>query len=326
MANGFTPVIHGAALDRPDEQDTVTTAGAVADSLQRLGYRSEIVVVDPSLVALPQLAARRPLVVFNLVEALGGDSALASVALAAMDRLGLTLTGAGADAYASSGSKLTAKARLAACAIPTPACWPRGEGVPAGTTVIVKAVDEHGSLGMDGGCIVPGERAAAEIRAREARFGGRFFAEQYIAGREFNAALIETSTGIRVLPLQEIDFSALPADCPPIVDYAAKWDPAARSYHLTPRRFGLERREPKLARELARIARASWHAFGLAGYARVDFRLAGDGTPYVLEVNANPCLAPDAGFMAAAAQAGHSYDDIIARIVRAAMPAAQKAA
>jgi D-alanine-D-alanine ligase len=326
MSNRFIPVIHGAAIDRPDEQDTIATAITVAESLHRLGYQSEIIVLDPSLEALPRLVARRPQVVFNLVEALGGDGALAFVPLAAMDHLGLAYTGADAIAYASSGSKLTAKARLAARGIPTPACWTRGEGVPASTTVIVKSVDEHGSLGMDGACIVSGERAVAEVRAREARFGGRFFAEAYIAGREFNAALIETSARIRVLPVQEIDFSSLPADCPPIVDYAAKWDTAADSYHLTPRRFGIERQEPRLARELARIARAAWDAFDLSGYARVDFRVAADGTPYVLEVNANPCLAPDAGFAAAAAETGLTYDDMIAGIVRAAMPAAQKAA
>ncbi len=326
MPNRFVPVIHGAATDRPDEQDTIDTASAIAQSLHRLGYQSEIIVVDPKLGALPRLAARQPLVVFNLVEALDGDGALAPLPLAAMDHLGLAYTGARTAAYSSSTSKITAKTRLAAHGVPTPACWPRGEGVPPTTTVIVKSVDEHGSLGMDGACIVSSERAAAEVKAREARFGGRFFAEEYIEGREFNVALMQTVVGVKVLPVQEIDFSGLPDDAPPIVDYAAKWDPAAASYHLTPRRFGLEARESELARELARIARAAWNAFDLSGYARVDFRVAEDGAPYVLEVNANPCLAPDAGFAAASAKAGLGYDEVIAGIVRAAIPAASKAA
>ena len=326
MFNRFIPVIHGAAIDRPDEQDTITTASAVAESLRRLGYESEIIALDPNLAVLPRLAARRPLVAFNLVEALGGDGARAVLPLAAMDRSGLAYTGAGTAAYASSTSKLKAKVRLAAHAIPTPAHWPRGKSVPAGRTVIVKSVDEHGSLGMDGGCVLPGEGAAAEIRAREARFGGRFFAEEFIAGREFNVALIETAFGVRVLPVQEIDLSGLPVDCPPIVDYAAKWDVSCETYYLTPRRFGLEREDPGLAQKLADIARAAWDAFGMSGYARVDFRVGGDGAPYVLEVNANPCLAPDAGFVATAAEAGLSYDDVVASIVSAAIPAARKAA
>jgi D-alanine-D-alanine ligase len=326
MANRFIPIVHGAIADRPDEQDTIVTAEAIAQSLRRLGYDTEIVGLDKSMAALLDLVPRRPLLVFNMVESLAGDGALASVPLAAMDRLGLPYTGAGLAAYRDSSSKLKAKTRLAARSVPTPGWWPRGDGVPAGQTVIVKSVDEHGSLGMDGDCIVSGEAAAAEVKAREARFGGRFFAEAFVPGREFNVALMETTRGVRVFPVQEIDFSALPDDTARIVDYAAKWDESCDAYHLTPRRFGVERREPRLARELARIARDAWNAFGITGYARVDFRVAEDGAPYVLEVNVNPCLAPDAGFMATAAEAGIVYDEVIAGIVRAGLPAARKAA
>ena len=58
--------------------------------------------------------------------------------------------------------------------------------------------------------------------------------------------------------------------------------------------------------------------FGLAGYARVDFRVDGDGRPWILEVNVNPCLTPDAGFAAAAFEAGLSYHGLIGEIVDAA--------
>jgi D-alanine-D-alanine ligase len=326
MSNPFIPIVHGAVADRLDEQDTIATAETIADSLRRLGYDSEIVALDRTMSALLDLVPRRPLLVFNLVESLAGDGALATVPLAAMDRLGLSYTGAGLTAYRDSTSKLKAKTRLAGRSVPTPNWWPRGEGVPAGQTVIVKSVDEHGSLGMDGGCIVSGEAAAAEVAARQAQFGGRFFAEAFIPGREFNVALMETPRGLRIFPIQEIDFSGLPAGTARIVDYAAKWDESCDTYHLTPRRFGVEYREPKLARALARIARDAWAAFGVTGYARVDFRVAEDGTPYVLEVNVNPCLAPDAGFMATAEEAGLSYDEVIAGIVQAARSVARKAA
>jgi D-alanine-D-alanine ligase len=43
------------------------------------------------------------------------------------------------------------------------------------------------------------------------------------------------------------------------------------------------------------------------------------GEPYILEINANPCLSPDAGFAAAAAQAGLGSDDVIRRILDAAL-------
>jgi len=104
---------------------------------------------------------------------------------------------------------------------------------------------------------------------------------------------------------------------PRIVGYDAKWSPQSVAYSGTPRRFGLERNEPALAERLKELALASWRLFGLGGYARVDFRVDGDGRPWILEVNVNPCLTPDAGFAAAAFEAGLSYPRLIGEIVDA---------
>ena len=315
MSNRFVPVIHGAALDRPDEQDTIDAAENVARSLTGLGFASEVITIGAELAALDVLAERCPYVVFNLVEALDGEAARAQYAVERLEALGVRYTGARAPAYLTSNGKLSSKSCFADHAIPTPAHWLAGETVPQGETVIVKSIDEHGSLGIDSNSVVAGEDAQAEIARREARFGGRFFAEAFVDGREFNVSVIEARTGLVVLPIAEIDFDELPGEALHIVDYAAKWDPAAVSYHTTPRRFGLDKAEPHLAAEIRRLSLASWHALGLAGYARVDFRVSRDGEVLVLEANANACLAPDAGFAAAAAEAGLSYDDVIAAIV-----------
>ena len=40
-----------------------------------------------------------------------------------------------------------------------------------------------------------------------------------------------------------------------------------------------------------------------------------DGLPLILEINTNPCISPDAGFAAAAAEAGMSYDALIEAIM-----------
>lgn len=318
-------VIHAAVPDRPDEQDTVDTARIIADALRRAGYASDVVDIGTDFAPLVRLAAARPLAVFNLVEAVGGDGARAHVPVQLMEKIGLCYTGASAAACALTASKVGTKELLSVRGIPTPRWWAEGAAVPGDVRVILKSDSEHASMGIDSGSVVLGRDAAAEMARRERIFGGNFFAEEFIDGREFNVALIEGLAGPEVLPIPEIIFD-LPEGRPRIVDYEAKWDPATHAYHHTPRRFGIEAGEPELAAELARLARAAWATAGLTGYARVDFRVDAAGRPYVLEINANPCLAPDAGFAATAAEAGIAYDDLIVRILRGAATRVGKAA
>jgi D-alanine-D-alanine ligase len=137
-----------------------------------------------------------------------------------------------------------------------------------------------------------------------------------VPGRELNVALLATDRGPRVLPVAEIRFEHFPADKPAIVGYAAKWHTDSFEYRNTVRRFAVE---PELAAAAERLALACWELFALDGYARVDLRVDAEGTPWVLEVNANPCLSPDAGFAAALEEAGIAYPKAIAWLVEAAL-------
>ncbi len=62
-----------------------------------------------------------------------------------------------------------------------------------------------------------------------------------------------------------------------------------------------------------------WDTFNLSGYGRIDIRVDSIGEPYVLEVNANPSLAKDAGFYAACKKAGYDHKKMIEFILLAAM-------
>jgi D-alanine-D-alanine ligase len=323
MTRRFVPIIHGAPTPgRPDEADTRRNALAIAGALGRSGHGCEIVEIDLDFAVLERLVGRAPDAVFNLYESARGDCRLSLLACAVLDHLGAAYTGGRTEAYALTLTKTLTKRTLRAAGLPTPDWWPAGQGAENEAKVIVKSDSEHASFGLDAGSVVAGRDAAAEIAARQARFGGRFFAEGFVEGREFNIAIIETATGVEVLPVPEITFEGFPADRPRIVDYEAKWDETSAVYKATSRRFGLEDSEPRLAARLTALARACWDAFGLQGYARVDFRVGADGEPTILEVNINPSLAPDAGFPAAAAAAGIGYDRLIALIVEAAVRSA----
>ncbi len=185
---------------------------------------------------------------------------------------------------------------------------------------ILKPIEEHASLGMTDDCV--GQIAdQQELRERLEKqsdlVGGACFAEQYIDGREFNLAVLGTPEGPIVLPPAEIDFSAFPPGKPHIVGYDAKWASGSFEYENTPRRFPCVPggADFELGERLVDLARGCWNAFGLRGYARVDFRVDGDENPWILEVNANPCLSPDAGFAAALHEAGIPLDQAVQSIL-----------
>ncbi|MCB1442352.1 MAG: ATP-grasp domain-containing protein [Methyloceanibacter sp.] len=314
---GLIPVVHAATRTRPDEIDTILAAEAVARALNALGYGAEVVGLEGDLKGLDALPARSPLAVFNLVDAIGGDARLAPMVPARLDVLGLRYTGASTSAWLDTLSKIGTKLKLAHAGLPTPDWSDDGTGLDPDARVIVKPVWEHGSLGMDSASVVPGAAAAQAILERTRRWNAEHFAETFIEGREFNVSLLETHDGVRVLPIAEILFEGFGASDAKIVGYDAKWEPETAAYAGTPRRFGVEDHEPWLAGALTRYALACWSLFRVSGYARIDFRLARDGRPYILEVNMNPCLTPDAGFAAAAREAGLAYDELIAAIVAA---------
>jgi D-alanine-D-alanine ligase len=315
---GFIPVVHAATRERPDEIDTLLSAEAVARALGELGFATEIVAVDLDFNHFLALKCRDPLLVFNLVDAVRGDGRLAPVIPSMLDAVGLPYTGAHSDAWLETLSKVAAKLKLACEGLPTPGFSVDGSGLDPDAKFIVKAVWEHGSLGLDEGSVVKGADAARIIADRDARFGTEHFAESFVEGREFNLSLLEERGRATVLPIAEILFEDWREGRPRIVGYDAKWTSDSEAYIGTPRRFGLEKDEPALAAELVKLAKSCWDLFGLAGYARVDFRVDREGRPTILEVNVNPCLNPDAGFAAAAAQGGLSYRDLIGSIIDAA--------
>jgi len=309
---------------REDELDVLVQADAIARALADLGHTSRRLALTLDLLAAHNtLSKDRPDVVFNLVESLAGQGRLLPLAPALLDALRIPYTGSRTAALFVTTGKVLTKRLLRAYGLPTPPWYVPGQAAPPPGRYIIKGVWEEASFGIDDSSIVELRTAGdfeAAVAARAAALGGEAFAEAYIDGREFNLSLLARAAGgVEVLPPAEIDFSAFPADKPRLVGYAAKWDTTAFEYHHTPRTFDFPARDASLLTELRRLAAACWEAFDLRGYARVDFRVDAAGQPWILEINANPGLAPDAGFPAAVAQGGLSFEEMIARVLADAL-------
>jgi D-alanine-D-alanine ligase len=306
-----------------DEQDVLVQVDTVRSSLAALGHDTVDIPVTLDLEAVSRaLRAAAPAAAFNLVETIDGKGSLIHLVPTLLTSMGIPFTGAPCEAIVLTSHKLLAKKILAAEGIATPrwsAAVPAGR-LPMPPAWIVKSTWEHASIGLEDSAVV---RTHAELAAELARRAKRepldhLFVEEFIDGREFNLALVSADTPGAAepesLPPAEIEFVDYPAGKPRMVGWRAKWAEGSFEYTGTPRRFDFPATDRPLIEELVRISRKCWHVFSLRGYARVDFRVDAAGRPWVLEINTNPCLAPDAGFMAAAGKAGLTIHDVVRRI------------
>ena len=68
-----------------------------------------------------------------------------------------------------------------------------------------------------------------------------------------------------------------------------------------------------------RVALEAWRLVGGHGYGRVDMRIDANGQPWILEVNANPDIAPDAGLARMARVAGIDYAALVRTVCQLAL-------
>lgn len=311
---------------QPDELDTLIQARWVAEILTKKGH---LVTVEPfrsdPIYVKRLLHSVKPSCLFNLVETVEGSGKYSYLAAEFCEKEGIPYTGSSARAIFVTSNKCMTKQMLASKGLPVPrTLWPSGEkeDVSRVLKAIVKPLWEDGSVGLTAGSVIDFKGLNITDLSNlnlPYSLSGEFFIEEYVDGREFNVSLIDWQGSVRVLPVAEIVFEGYEEGEPKILDYEAKWHPESPSYRRTLRRFGLEEREPGLAGVLRELSLFCWEILELRGYARVDFRVDNMGQPWIIEVNANPCLSPDAGFMAAVREAGISPEEAIEAIVESAL-------
>ncbi len=320
-------ILHGGVPTdaAADEQDVLVEVRQVSTALTALGYEPLPLSLSLDLeAAAGELRRQSPLMVFNLVESIEGRDRLLHLATSLLDALGIPYTGTPGDGMYLASNKLLAKRLLSQAGMATPPWIGAEEVLAAGTEFvlhfdspyIVKSVWDNASQGLE---TLFENREQLWYHLDVLASTGRpadVFVERYVEGREFNISLLQNGSGAEVLPPAEMLFVDYPPKMPRIVGYSAKWDPASFEYTHTVRRFDFGGEDQELLQELGDLACACWEQLGIGGYARVDFRVDDQGTPWILEVNPNPCISADAGLAAAAARAGLSYRDLVQRIMQ----------
>lgn len=310
--------------DKADSVDVLDQMAMVTDALHELKYHYRTLPVADSLSScanlLNELRRYSPTVIFNLFEGLGDDARFHPVLPSLYEIGGFPYTGAPFGSLFTTTDKILSKTMMKCAGLPTPG-WDQYDGaidsVTSSAPWIVKPALEDGSVGITDESIIRDTEALMavlpDIYARHKK--QPILIEEYIDGREINIPILELEDGsVKVFPISEITFEDWPDNKPRIVNYAAKWDEQAFEYENTNRAFYPEGASLEYLEELALKC---WRLFRLRGYARVDARLDDKGKIHIIEINANPCIAAESGFMRSMYEGGLEAKDVVRALVRA---------
>ena len=250
-----------------------------------------------------ELCKKADVVYLGLHGACGEDGRIQ----AALDLLGVPYTGSGYLSSAIAMDKDLTK-RLVADKVVTPQ-WMRvdlteeqldGLVEEVSLPAVIKPVDSGSSIGV----FIANDKAELRHALEESvKLGGRVVIEQYIKGREIQVAVLNG----KALPSIEIT----PKEG--FYDYENKYQPGA-ALEVCPAPIPAEWEE-----RIGKAAVAVFETVGLSVYARADFIVTEDGTPYFLEINTLPGMTPTSLVPQEAAAVGMDYGTLCETIIRSSL-------
>jgi D-alanine-D-alanine ligase len=277
--------------------------------LRALGLRGVEVCVE-ELAAAREAIATADLVLEH-AETLLGRGDLRPLVRHTIEAWGGRLVGSTAAAAHAADDKIEARRRLEAAGLRVPRAAVAGSprearraALELGLPVMLKRPFEHGSRGVRR-CDTAREVEAAARRWLEAG-DLELLVEEFVAGRELAAAVVEVDGRPRALPTVEVHLR-------PGATYSARIKWAAGPLPIAAARLHRGER-----RAVEAAALRAFRALRLRDYARFDLRLPPDGRPCFLEANARPSVEPGTELRLAAALAGWSFPGLLAAILASA--------
>jgi D-alanine-D-alanine ligase len=296
------------------EYDVVSTLRSSGHEVRPLGVKDELAPIRDEVESF------KPHVVFNLLEEFHGEAVYDHSVVSYLELLRIPYTGCNPRGLVLARGKDISKKLVHYHRVPTPAfaVFPRGRKVQRpprlGLPLIVKSLIEDASMGIAQASVVETDEALAErVTFIHERVGTSAIAEQYIEGREIYVGVLGNDRR-RVLPIWELQFGDLAQGALPIATEKVKHDLEYQERHgvIEGAAKGLT---PQLQARITALVKRICRTLELDGYARIDFRLANDGTPYFIEANPNPEIAKVEEFARSAQHDGLKYPDLLNRIL-----------
>ncbi|MDP8212497.1 MAG: ATP-grasp domain-containing protein, partial [Candidatus Zapsychrus exili] len=278
------------------DSDNMYTENDVYDALKSNGYEISLLGICNTINPLfEEIKENRPDVIFNLAEVFNDRSYFEKNVAALLEMLEIPYTGATSENIFVCNNKGLTKKILSFHKIKIPnfyafyrgrRLWlPKKLKLP----LIIKPLCEEASRGISQASIVETEDAFLQrVKFIHENMNMDAIAEEYIEGRELYITVMGNKK-LTVLPPREMKFGELPEDSR-IATYKAKWDDNYRD------KWGIKSvYASKLADgvfdEIKDICKRAYRALNVKSYLRFDIRVTSEGKVYIIEPNANPCIA-----------------------------------
>ena len=304
------------------EWDDIHTIEAVKSAL---ASKHQVSLVEANLDAFETLRQLKPDLVFNISEGLLGASREAQIP-AMLDMLGLAYTGSDPVTLGICLDKRRTKEILAYHGVATPrfVTVTSVDQIPSRLRYpqMVKPILEGSSKGVPDASLVYNRKALVrQVKKVLDQYRQPALIEEFLPGREFTVAVLGNGIGMRILPIVEINFDALPEGVNPIYSYEAKWiwDSEENPLQIFTCPAVLD---TSLQNAIQDLCRRAFTVLGCRDWCRIDVRLDSSGAPHIIELNPLPGILPrpeqNSCFPKAARAAGLSYDELILSVVEAA--------
>jgi D-alanine-D-alanine ligase len=290
----------GFSSERPV---SLSSGAACADALEKEGYRVTRVDVGRDIARV--LADLKPDVAFNALHGpFGEDGTIQGV----LEYLGIPYTHSGVLASALAMNKEKAKKIAALAGVPVAEArtldrFSIGPEHPMKPPYVVKPVNEGSSFGV---VIVKEDQPHPPqvIASSEWRYGDTVMVERFVHGRELTCAVMgDVALGVtEIIPVGHSFY-----------DYDSKYVPGG-SKHECPAKIS-----PNIYQKILTLSLKAHQAIGCRGVSRSDFRYddrySENGELVWLEVNTQPGMTPTSLVPEIAAEAGHSFGELLSWMV-----------
>jgi len=314
---------------REAREDVERVAAALAEALEARGHRVRVIPAGGDLSFVETLRREPPELVLNLCESLAADARGEMIIPGLLELLGIPYTGSAALSLGLALHKDRAKQILRGAGISTPAFaliekLEEAMEIALPYPLIVKPSREDASTGIDFDSVVHDRAGLVHAVSRVLRtLHQPALVEQFIEGKEIYVPILGNSPR-RALPLTEIHYGPFYDTRPRIVSYKAKWD--LESIDCIQTNSGPAILDEEVEAACVRTALAAFAALGCRDYGRIDLRVSEGGQPYVIDINPNCDLHPEAGYAKTARNAGLSYPELAESLVRIAFERSQMGA